>query len=88
MNEHEARRSRMHPILWDELSRHRLGVTTLAQRLADAHIAILSAPWWCDSHEDGLEAMCCPHCTRGIGYGQHDDGCAWLIAARACGIAD
>jgi len=59
-----------------------------AEHYADALIAILAQPWWWDSHEEGVEAMCCPCCCRGIALGEHDEPCAWLIAARATGIAD
>lgn len=56
-------------------------------QLADALIEIVSQPWRRLDGEDGVDAMVCPSCMYGIALGSHAPGCAWLIAARALGVA-
>jgi hypothetical protein len=68
-----------------------------AERLADAHLEILSLPWvrfmprkaWVGQNKTGAA---CPVCGGPIAsprlHARLTPHCAWLIAARACGIAD
>jgi hypothetical protein len=49
---------------------------------SDALLEILSRPWipWDD------DSTICPHCGS-LSTGQHHDGCAFVVAARALGVA-
>ncbi len=56
----------------------------VAQRYADALIAIVGQPWLgCY----GLDDPGCPGCARSMCGTAHEGHCPWLIAARALGIA-
>jgi len=59
------------------------GLLSLASRLADAHLRVLSMPW---VFYDG--AYLCPVCGGDPDeYVDHDwPDCAWLSSARACGV--
>jgi hypothetical protein len=60
-----------------------------ATRYADALIAIVGRPWHVSGWSD--DVLACPGCGWDeihIASVGHADDCAWLIAARATGIAD
>lgn len=54
-----------------------------AHLASEALVAIVGTPW---ARPDGQAARC-PCCYWAIEMGVHADGCAWLTAARALGIA-
>ena len=66
-------------------------LAALAVLATDALLAILSLPWL----SGGPGVRCCPACRVPFGAtpggyrfnGDHLGGCAWLIAAKACGVA-
>ena len=59
-----------------------------ATRLADAHLEILSLPWKRTYGFMGVPSFYCPCCGWSIREpDDHESHCAWLIAARACGVA-
>lgn len=68
-----------------------------ARSCSNALIAIVSTPWerWSNGRafatETGEAALDpdphCPTCGAGASHAHHDEGCPWLTAARALGIA-
>lgn len=67
----------------------------VAEHLFEAHLAILSTPsvpvvgWDHRGHE--FTSSRCPQCGHVVGEPHRDeatDRCAWLISARACGVAE
>lgn len=60
----------------------------IARNSAEALIAIVGQPWRQECSQDGEEWSNCPHCLLDVEVNGHAPDCAWLIAARALGIAD
>lgn len=62
----------------------------IAHHLSDALIAILGQPWLTYEIDPGVHGAWCPSCNERIDRGEHlqdeEGDCAWLIAARACGV--
>ncbi len=61
----------------------------MAERYADALLAIVGMPWpaCCDDPECWFRAgASCPCCRERIEDNEHTEDCAWLIAARALGV--
>lgn len=69
----------------------------IAQRMFDAHLAILSESWAANTcFVPDCVAPCCPQCGgcsmpplggHEDGFSSHQPGCPWLISAKACGVA-
>jgi len=67
-----------------------LAAPALAQRYADALIAIVGQPWPSDTVMVGgvpRDRRYCKWCWAGRGAADHTEHCPWLIAARALGVA-
>ena len=58
----------------------------IADELLQGHLAILSVPWTCRQHACTACKPRCPVCGWSESENYHDPTCAWLIAARACGV--
>jgi len=58
----------------------------IADELLQGHLRILAMPWVACGKPCSQCAPRCPSCCASPFANDHERDCAWLIAARACGV--